>query len=123
MAYTDFTLAMPADAARQKSQEALGGVGYKVSVNPNGSLYATRGNKTKTLLIGALAGKDFLSELSVEIYPQGPANTIVRLTKDTAGNMLKGGAIGASKATGLYQEALEALRASFGPDIQLEAGV
>lgn len=123
MAYTDFTLAMPADTARQKAGDAMSGIGYKVSTNPNGSLYCTRGNKTKTLLIGALAGKDFFSELTVELFPQGPQNVIARVTKDTAGNALKGGAIGASKSTGFYQEAVEALRGAFAPDVQLETGV
>lgn len=120
MAYTDFNLAQPTDAARQRAGEALASVGYKVNVNPNGSLYGVRGSKKKTLLIGALAGNDFYTELTVELFPQGPGHTIARIVKDTAGNALKGGVIGANKAQGFYDEAVGALRQSFGSSIQSE---
>jgi len=87
--------------------------GFTVERNPNGSLQATRGSLGKTLLLGAMAGKNFHVTFTVEFYSDEQGNLIARLNRNVSGGALKGGAIGANMTNNVFIETATSLNASF----------
>ena len=93
--------------------KALEAAGFTVTLNPNGSFLATRGSLSRTLLLGAMAGKKFHVTFNVEFFSDPQGNLIARLNRNVSGGALKGGAIGANMTNNAFLETGNALTASF----------
>jgi predicted dithiol-disulfide oxidoreductase (DUF899 family) len=87
--------------------------GFTVARNPNGSLQATRGSMGKTLLLGAMAGKNFHVTFTVEFYGDEQGNLIARLNRNVSGGALKGGAIGANMTNNAFVDTGTSLTGAF----------
>jgi len=93
--------------------KALESQGFTITVNPNGTYQATRGSLSKTLLLGAMAGKKFHVTFTVEFFSDPEGNLIARLNRNVSGGALKGGAIGANMTNNAFLETANALFTSF----------
>jgi len=82
--------------------KALEAEGFAITVNPNGSFQATRGSLSRTLLLGAMAGKKFHVTFTVEFFSDPEGNLIARLNRNVSGGALKGGAIGANMTNNAF---------------------
>jgi hypothetical protein len=80
-------------------------------VADNGYTTATRGSMSKTLLLGAMAGKNFRIVFPVEYYSGPAGELIVRLSRNLGGGAL-GGALGVNKTNNVFIETVEKVGAS-----------
>lgn len=105
-----------ADQVRQNLSQSLTNDGYTVTPNANGSLKVEKGSFGKTMFLGALAGESFHRSFVVYVQ-QGPSDTLVSVNRNSSGNFLKGGAIGASKAQGHFKDISDHLMNHFGSSV------
>jgi hypothetical protein len=108
----DFILSGSQEAARNAAFEALTGAGFSVAPSPDGNAVAIRGSLSKTLLLGAMAGKNFHVQFPVAFYSDPEGNLIVRLTRNAAAGM-KGGAIGIGLTNNAFVATIEKLLQHF----------
>jgi hypothetical protein len=94
--------------------KALEAAGFEVTINPNGTFLATRGSLSRTLLLGAMAGKKFHVTFNVDFFSDPQGNLIARLNRNASGGALKGGAIGANMTNNVFLETANALIATLG---------
>lgn len=92
--------------------KALERAGFTVTLNPNGTFQATRGSLSRTLLLGAMAGKKFHVTFTVEFFSDPNGNLIARLNRNVSGGALKGGALGANMTNNAFLDTANALIAS-----------
>ncbi|HEY4225153.1 MAG TPA: hypothetical protein VGM70_05020 [Pseudolysinimonas sp.] len=107
----EFTLNGDQAAARDTVMSATASQGFAAQSTNEWSYLLTRGNNTKTLLLGAMAGKDFYLKFGVDFSVAGDG-FIARLSRDVAGSALRGGVIGASKASDVFQQLADAVGAA-----------
>ena len=113
----DYFVSDSVEDARNRVAASISAQGFDLQATPAGGLTATRGSKTKTLWLGALAGKDMHVRFDVQFF-QDSDRIVVRLSRDMAVGALKGGAIGASRLGDLFQNFANQV----GTDLQ-QAGV
>ena len=106
----DFTLTGDPAAAQQAVIDALAAIGHRVSPLQDGTLAVERGNQTKTMWLGAMAGKNFHTRYSLQFFP-GEGTTVARFTRAGSLGALKGGAIGHAKTNDIFNEAGRAIDA------------
>ncbi|MFB6612230.1 hypothetical protein ACFCVO_18040 [Agromyces sp. NPDC056379] len=87
------------------------GLGYEATQPSQSSIKLERGNLTKTLLLGAMAGKNFHISFTFDIGVDQHGNTWLRFDQDGALGAVKGGAIGYAKSKNAYGEFIDAMRA------------
>ena len=92
--------------------KALEGAGFSVTTNPNGTFQATRGSLSRTLLLGAMAGKKFHVTFTVEFFSDPNGNLVARLNRNVSGGALKGGALGANMTNNAFLDTANALIAA-----------
>lgn len=97
------------ESARRLVEATLQQEGYRLETVPNGSTRATRGDLTRTLLLGALAGKAFHTVLFVQWFVDDQQRLVARLSRDLGSGLVKGGALGANKAHNAFVEVAGAL--------------
>jgi hypothetical protein len=90
--------------------EIAKGLGYDATQPSQQSIKLERGNLTKTLLLGAMAGKNFHISFTFDIGVDDLGNTWLRFDQDGALGAVKGGAIGYAKSKNAYGEFLDTLR-------------
>jgi hypothetical protein len=108
----DFFLTGDQATGRAATIEALTAQGFRATDLPNGNVTIQRGSLGKTLLLGALAGKNFHVSFIVEFFTSETGGLVVRLSRDIASGALKGGAIGAVKVDSIFTEISAALAAA-----------
>lgn len=86
------------------------GLGYEATQPTPGSIKLERGDFSKTMLLGAMAGKNFHISFTFDIGVDQYGNTWLRFDEGTGLGAVKGGAIGYSKTKKAYAEYLDALR-------------
>lgn len=86
------------------------GLGYEATQPSQGNIKLERGNLTKTLLLGAMAGKNFHISFSFDIGVDAHGNTWLRFDQDGALGAVKGGAIGYAKSKNAYGEFIDTVR-------------
>lgn len=106
----DFTLTGDPAVAQQTVADALASVGHRLSPLQDGTIAVERGNGTTTFWLGALAGKNFHTRYSLQFFPV-EGGTVARFTRSGSLGALKGGAIGHSKTTDIFNEAARAIDA------------
>jgi hypothetical protein len=107
----EFTLSGDQAAARDIVLAATVTQGFAPQATNEWSYLLTRGNNGKSLLLGALAGKDFYLKFGVDFSVAGDA-FVARLSRDVAGSALRGGVLGASKASDAFQQLADAVGAA-----------
>ncbi|MBI5160356.1 MAG: hypothetical protein HY996_02925 [Micrococcales bacterium] len=108
-ASTTFVLSGDPAAARAVVDGVVAERGYTGELTPNGTVKVSRGSLPKTLLLGALAGKNFHLTYLLDYGTDAAGNTTATLHRELGGSALKGGAIGASKAAEEYQAFVDAI--------------
>ncbi|MBF4609544.1 hypothetical protein [Curtobacterium sp. VKM Ac-1393] len=110
----DFFVATDPETARAQVRDALSRQGYAVDDADQGALRATRGSMGLTLLIGGLANdRTFHTRLDVQIMVTPDGRTVARLLRGSGKSALKGGAIGISRGNRAFEEAANAIHATF----------
>ncbi|HEY4153640.1 MAG TPA: hypothetical protein VGM38_09995 [Pseudolysinimonas sp.] len=95
-------------AAKSVVQAAAVAQGFAVEATSDWSFLLTRGSSTKSLLLGALAGKDFYLKFGLD-FSVADGHLVVRLSRDVASTAIRGGVIGATKASGAFQQLADAV--------------
>ena len=100
----DFFVTEGIDATRGRVTAALDAQGFTAETTPNGGFIATRGSATRTLLLGAFAGKGLHLRFDVQFFSGDEGKIIVRISRDLAAGALKGGIIGAAKTADAFTD-------------------
>jgi len=100
----DFFISGDHEQGKHRVAEALQAQGFTIESTPNGGFVVKRGNMTKTIWLGAFAGKDFQVTFIVEFFVDDKGLLVARLNRDLGSGLLKGGAIGASKTSDAFNE-------------------
>jgi len=107
----EFTLSGDQVAARDIVLAATAAQGFAPAASGEWSYLLTRGSSTKSLLLGAMAGKDFYLKFGVDFSVAGDG-FVARLSRDVASSALRGGVVGASKASDAFQRLADAVGAA-----------
>ena len=86
------------------------GLGYEATQPNPGSIKLERGDFSKTMLLGAMAGKNFHISFTFDIGVDHYGNTWLRFDQDGALGAVKGGAIGYAKSKNAFGEFVNAMR-------------
>lgn len=105
----EYTITGDVEAAKRVAFDTLVAGGFSVTDLGNGAFRVERGNKTKTMWLGGLAGQDFHIAFGFEV-----AGATLRFGQRIAGTAFKGGAVGLVKADKAFAEADVALRNALG---------
>ncbi|WP_350348925.1 hypothetical protein ABIQ69_03010 [Agromyces sp. G08B096] len=84
--------------------------GYEATTPAPGRIKLERGSMTKTVWLGAMAGKGFHISFTFDIGVDQHGNTWLRFDQDGALGAVKGGAIGYAKTKNAYAEFVETVR-------------
>ncbi|OIH97412.1 MULTISPECIES: hypothetical protein [unclassified Curtobacterium] len=110
----DFFVATDPETARAQVRTALTNEGYTVDDGEQGALRATRGSMGLTLLIGGMANdRTFHTRLDVQIMVAPDGRTVARLLRGSGKSALKGGALGISRGNRAFEQAANAIHATF----------
>ena len=104
----EFDVSGDQNAAKGVVQAAAAAQGFAVEPTGDWSAFLTRGSSTKSLLLGALAGKDFYLKFGLD-FSVADGHLVARLSRDVASSALRGGVIGASKASTAFQDLADAV--------------
>jgi len=107
----EFDLSGDQVAAKGVVQNAVTGQGFALEPTGDWSAMLTRGSSTKSLLLGAMAGKDFSLKFGLAFSAKG-GKLVARLSRDVASSAFRGGVIGASRASDAFQKLADAIGAA-----------
>jgi hypothetical protein len=107
----EFDLSGDQAAAKVVVQTAVTGQGFAVEPTGDWSATLTRGNSTKSMLLGAMAGKDFYLKFGLD-FSAADGHLVARLSRDVASSAIRGGVVGASKASTAFQGLADAVGAA-----------
>jgi hypothetical protein len=99
----DFVLTVGPKEACDRLRAILRTNGFTTEQSPEGGLIASRGNPTRTLLLGAFAGKAIYLRFDVE-FIGGGAPVIARLRREPGAGAVRGGLIGATRTASIFDE-------------------
>ncbi|PID97428.1 MAG: hypothetical protein CSA83_02700, partial [Actinomycetales bacterium] len=107
MAQKTFALRIPMPDARNLVGAFFAQSGWRIIPDPQGNFKIERGDRTKSVLIGAFAGDDmYLSQyVTFAVGPNG--ETLIYYSNGASG--LMGGVIGASKSKNIFNDNWQAL--------------
>jgi hypothetical protein len=101
------------EVAKGKFGAAFEKDGFTVQSRPDNNWVVSRGSSAKTLL-GGLAGKAFFISFEITFYVDSAGALVARFNRNLVGGVLRGGAIGAGKAstafTNTYNSLVQTLR-------------
>ena len=107
----EFDLSGDQTAAKGIVQAAAAAQGFAVELADEWRSFLTRGSSTKSLLLGALAGKDFYLKFGLD-FSAADGHLVARLSRDVASSALRGGVLGASRASEAFQQLADAVGAA-----------
>lgn len=107
----EFILSGEQAAARDVVLAATASQGFAPQAQNEWSYLLTRGSSTKSMLLGAMAGKDFYLKFGLD-FSAADTGFVARLARDVASSALRGGVIGASKASDAFQQLADAVGAA-----------
>jgi hypothetical protein len=105
----EFTLSGDHVAARDIVLVATTAAGFTAAAGGDWSYQLTRGSSTKSLWLGAMAGKDFYLKFALDFSVDSAGGFVARLSRDVASSAVRGGVIGASKASDAFQSLADAV--------------
>jgi hypothetical protein len=107
-AVIEFDVSGDQAAAKAVVQAAVAAQGFAVEPTGDWSFFLVRGSSTKSFLLGAMAGKDFYLKFGLD-FSVADGHLVVRLSRDVASSALRGGVLGASKASTAFQQLADAV--------------
>jgi hypothetical protein len=107
----DFTLTGDAETAHGVVLAALAAEGHQAAPLADGTIAISRGSGATTFWLGAMAGKGFHTRFTLQFF-DGAGSTVARFTRVGALGGLKGGVIGASKTSAIFNAAAAAIDAA-----------
>ena len=107
----EFDLGGDQTAAKGVVQGAAAAQGFAAEATGDWSFFLIRGSSTKSLLLGAMAGKDFYLKFGLD-FSVADGHLVARLSRDVASSALRGGVIGASRASDAFQRLADAVGAA-----------
>jgi len=107
----EFDLSGDQRAARHVVEAAATAEGFALEPTGEWSEFLTRGSSTKSVLLGAMAGKDFYLKFGLD-FSVNDGHLVARLSRDVASSALRGGVIGASRASDTFQKLADAVGAA-----------
>ncbi|MEO6116815.1 MAG: hypothetical protein ABIP33_10565 [Pseudolysinimonas sp.] len=110
-AVIEFDVSGDQAAAKAVVQAAVAAQGFAAEATSDWSFLLTKGSSTKSLLLGAMAGKDFYLKFGLD-FSVADGHLVVRLSRDVASSAIRGGVIGASKASSAFQNVADAVGAA-----------
>ncbi len=110
-AVIEFDVSGDQTAAKALVQATAVAQGFAAEPTGEWSFFLTRGSSTKSILLGAMAGKDFYLKFGLD-FSAADGHLVVRLSRDIASTAIRGGVIGASKASGAFQQLADAVGAA-----------
>lgn len=113
----EFDLSGDQTAAKAVVQQAVATQGFALEPTSDWSFVLTRGSSTKSLLLGAMAGKDFYLKFGLD-FSVADSHLVARLSRDVASSALRGGVLGASRASDAFQQLADTVGAA-----STEAGI
>ena len=108
-AIIDFSLSGDVEAARRTVLEAAVAEGYTVDPKDEWTYLLERGNKTTSLLLGGLAGKNFYLAFQVGFSAEPGKGLVARFSRDSVSSALRGGALGVSRASKTFDSLIAAV--------------
>lgn len=105
----EFVLSGDQEAAKKVVLDAATTEGFTPTARDAWNFDIARGSNGLTIAFGALAGKSFYMKFQVGFSVDAEGRIVARLARDPAGSALKGGALGASKASSTFQEVANAI--------------
>lgn len=108
----EFVLTGDQEAAKKVVLDAAAEQGFASTARDAWHFDLERGSNGLSLAFGALAGKKFYMKFQLGFSVDGEGKLIARISRDSAGSALRGGAIGASRATNTFQEVADAIGAA-----------
>ncbi len=108
----EFTLSGDQAAARAIVMSSVASTGFTAEPTGEWSYRLTRGNKTKSLWLGGAAGKDFFLTYLLDFSADSTGGFVARLSRDSVSSAIRGGAIGAAKASNEFQALADVVGAS-----------
>jgi hypothetical protein len=96
-------------AARDVVLNAVSAAGFTAVADGTWKYQLSRGNKTTTFWLGAMAGKNFHLTFVLDFSVDDSGAFVARLSRDVMGSALRGGAIGASVASTEFQLLLDSV--------------
>lgn len=109
---TEFVLSGDQAAARDIVLAAVASTGFAAEATGEWSYRLTRGNKTKSFWLGGAAGKDFFLTYLLDFSADASGGFVARFSRDTVSSALRGGAIGATKASNEFQSLADSVGVS-----------
>lgn len=108
----EFVLTGDQEAAKKVVLDATAQQGFAATARDAWNFDVERGSNGLSIAFGALAGKKFYMKFQLGFSVDGEGKLVARLSRDTAGSALRGGAIGASRAANTFQEVADAIGAA-----------
>lgn len=100
----DFFLAGDPEQGRGIVVDALRAQGFSVTPAPDGAFAVQRGSTAMTVLFGGLSGSQLRITFLLRFLTDQQGGLVARLSRDQVGAAVSGGAIGASKATAVFEQ-------------------
>ena len=107
----EFDLSGDQTAAKGIVQAAAAAQGFAVEPAGEWTSFLIRGSSTKSLLLGALAGKDFYLKFGLD-FSAVDGHLVARLSRDVASSALRGGMLGVSRASESFQQLADGVGAA-----------
>jgi hypothetical protein len=108
----EFVLTGDQEAAKNVVLDATARQGFAATARDAWNFDLERGSNGLSIAFGALAGKKFYLKFQLGFSVDGEGRLVARLSRDTAGSALRGGAIGASRAATTFQQVADAIGAA-----------
>jgi len=108
----EFVLTGDQEAAKKVVLDATTQEGFTPSARDAWNFDIERGSNGLSIAFGALAGKSFYMKFQLGFSVDAEGRVVARLSRDATGSALRGGVIGANKATNTFQDVANAIGAA-----------
>jgi hypothetical protein len=108
----EFALTGDQEAAKKVVLDAVAQQGFTATARDAWNFDLERGSNGLSIAFGALAGKNFYLKFQLAFSVDAEGKLVARVSRDVAGSALRGGAIGASKASNTFQDVANAIGAA-----------
>ena len=103
MAERTFIIGAPIDQSRSFIWQFFAHEGRTCTPNPNGGIHLSRGKKGLSVVVGALAGRNFYLSHDVD-FSTGPQGETIAVYRSSSAKAMVGGAIGVHKSSSAHNE-------------------
>jgi hypothetical protein len=108
----EFVLSGDQEAAKKVVLDATVAQGFRPLSHDAWNFDIERGSNGLSIAFGALAGKSFYMKFQVGFSVDAEGRIVARLSRDATGSALRGGVLGANRASNTFQEVADAIGAA-----------